>query len=92
MNDEATPRALPPQFQQKPLKIYAQQYDGTNSAALLSWASAFLYETPEGVLMQQRHPAPIAVGEWIVQWSNTVKRGEFDRIPDSTFGLTWIAV
>ena len=92
MNDEPISKALPPQYQQKPLKIYALQYNGTNNAAMLSFAPSFLYETTEGVLMQQRNPFPIAVGEWVVQWSNTIKRGEFDRISESTFGLTWALI
>jgi hypothetical protein len=81
--------ALPPQYQQKIVKIYALQYDGTNNAAMLSFAPNFLYETPEGVLMQQRNPYPIEVHEWIAQFSNTMKRGQFERIPDSNFGVTW---
>jgi hypothetical protein len=86
---EAIPMALPPQYEQKPLKIYALQYTGTNNAEMLSFASSYLYETPEGVLMQQRNPFPIATGEWVVQWSNTDKRGQFDRVSESNFGLTW---
>ena len=42
--------------------------------------------------MQQRSSSiatssiPIATGEWVVQWSNTINRGSFERVPDATFG------
>lgn len=85
--------ALPPQYQQKVVKIYALQYDGTNKQAVLDFAgpSGFAYETAEGVLMTNSVPRgrPIEVGEWVVQWSNTERRGTFSLLADASFGSTW---
>ena len=39
--------------------------------------------------MQKGNPFPVEAGEWVIQWSNTVRRGQFERVPESTFSLTW---
>ena len=80
----------PPQYQQKPLKIWALQFTGSNHQAMLDFGKDFVHLTPEDVLMQTRSPIPFEVGEWLTQWSNTSKRGEYERVPESAFNLTWI--
>lgn len=80
----------PPQYQAKPLKIWALQFDGTNHQAMLDFTKGWLVLTPEGVLMQTNNPFPLVTGEWVIQWSNTEKRGWFERASEANFNLTWL--
>lgn len=86
---EESPKALPPQYEQKPLRSYCLQYTGGNAGAMVNFAPDFLYQTPDRTLMQKGNPFPVEAGEWVIQWSNTVRRGQFERVPESTFSLTW---
>ena len=57
---------------------------------MLDFGKEFVYLTPEGVLMQTKNPFPFVPGEWLIQWSNTEKRGQFERHSEANFNLTWI--
>ena len=94
MSDEvqAEPRATPPQYQAKVFKIWALQYNGTNQQEMLDFGKTFLYLTPEGALMVTGSPFPFLVGEWLIQWSNTEKRGQYDRASEANFNLTWLVI
>ena len=89
---EIEPRATPPQYQAKPFKIWALQFTGDNHQAMLDFGKDFVYLTPEGVLMQTQNPFPFVVGEWLIQWSNTGKRGQYERVAESIFNLTWVII
>lgn len=75
-------------FKQIQPEANAMQYDGTNADEMVFWAPDYL-EIRDGKLMQKRNPFPIAVTEWVLLYATTEKAGQYFRMPDDVFILTW---